>query len=405
MWCNFFCELGMLVVHPASCCDICLDPYSISSGPDHSPHAIACGHIFCLTCLRSLFSSTCPLCREPFQLNRVKKLYLADPFKEDNAEQDTVDDRYASLLHRIYLVLGENTPDAEVVKVVTEVQEWLNSQSDHPNSHIPLRAAVTSFQRIQVLQDRSERKKAECRRLRDELRTCKIYAEIDSRISCEVEKGLLSRIQKIQNEHALELSRLHSKPEILVNSQSRYPNTNNFPIPQPFQVSRAVDLDTHIRRGYNIVFSLILFFGIIELVISAWLTSQFNAHHNYFSLAGRDCVRFLLFTSTWTIVFSSYRMFFFLPPDSVLGSMVSHIFFLCLTWIFWTAGAASITATLSGQLNRNAQSLFVYCGQLIALDAFAWVILVLVTFAVFVVHTRSNLASGRGDGVSESQIA
>ncbi|KAG2364335.1 hypothetical protein BDR07DRAFT_804321 [Suillus spraguei] len=241
------------------------------------------------------------------------------------------------------------------------------------------------FQRIQVLQDRSERKKAECRRLRDELRTCKIYAEIDSRISCEVEKGLLSRIQKIQNEHALELSRLHSKPEILV--------------------SRAVDLDTHIRRGYNIVFSLILFFGIIELVISAWLTSQFNAHHNYFSLAGRDCVRFLLFTSTWTIVFSSYRMFFFLPPDSVLGSMVSHIFFLCLTWIFWTAGAASITATLSGQFNRNAQSLFVYCGQLIALDAFAWVILVLVTFAVFVVHTRSNLASGRGDGVSESQIA
>ncbi|KAG2067322.1 hypothetical protein BDR04DRAFT_1027960 [Suillus decipiens] len=196
-------------------------------------------------------------------------------------------------------------------------------------------------------------------------------------------------------------------------------------MPQPVQVPPAVDLNTHIRRGYNseslssvqwcftqstvlhisVVFSLILFFGIIELVISAWLTSQFNAHHNYFSLAGRDCARFLLFTSTWTIVFSSYRMFFFFPPDSVFGSMASHIFFLCLTWIFWTAGAASITATLSGQLNRNAQSLFVYCGQLIALDAFAWVILVLVTFAVFVVHTRSNLAAGRGDGVSESQIA
>ncbi|KAG1720175.1 hypothetical protein EDB19DRAFT_1778535, partial [Suillus lakei] len=39
----------MLVVHPASCCDVCLDPYSISSEPTNSPHAITCGHIFCHT--------------------------------------------------------------------------------------------------------------------------------------------------------------------------------------------------------------------------------------------------------------------------------------------------------------------------------------------------------------------
>ncbi|KAG2112454.1 hypothetical protein BD769DRAFT_58559 [Suillus cothurnatus] len=41
----------MLVIHPASCCDVCLDPYSTSSGRAHSPHAIACGHVFCLTCV------------------------------------------------------------------------------------------------------------------------------------------------------------------------------------------------------------------------------------------------------------------------------------------------------------------------------------------------------------------
>ncbi|KAG1774358.1 hypothetical protein EV702DRAFT_1124946 [Suillus placidus] len=65
----------------------------------------------------------------------------------------------------------------------------------------------------------------------------------------------------------------------------------------------------------------------MEFAISAWLTSQFNAYHNYFSLAGRDCTRFLLFTSTWTIILSSHHMFFFCPPpDSVLGSMASHIF-------------------------------------------------------------------------------
>ncbi|KAG2132894.1 uncharacterized protein EDB93DRAFT_1093480, partial [Suillus bovinus] len=164
-----------------------------------------------------------------------------------------------------------------------------------------------------------------------------------------------------------------------------------------------VGLDTHIRRGHNIAFSLIIFFDIIEFTISAWLTSQFNAHHNYFSLAGRDCTRFLLFTSTWTLIFSSHHMFFFLlPPDSVLCSMASHIFFLYLTWVFWAVGAASITAALGGQLNRNAQNLFAYCGHLIALDVFSWVILVLVTFAIFVVHTRNILASG---GAREPQIA
>lgn len=46
-----------------------------------------------------------------------------------------------------------------------------------------------------------------------------------------------------------------------------------------------------------------------------------------------------------------------------------------------------------------------YSGQLVALDVFAWVILVLVTFAIFVVHTRGILASSRGDGAREPQIA
>lgn len=395
----------MLVIHPASCCDICLDPYSIPSGPAHSPHAIACGHIFCLTCLRSLSLSACPLCREPFKLERVQKLYLAYPSERDSVEQDPTDDRHAGLLlHHMSLVSSEDTSDAEVAKVVTEVQEWLKAQSGDPNSHIPLRAALASLQRIKVLQDQSEREKAECSRLREKLRTHKLYADLDSRISRVVEEGLLSRIQKIENEHALELSRLQSQLEILVNPQPRYPNTNNPIAPQPVQLPHGVNLDTHMRRGHKIVFSLIIFFGIIEFAISAWLTSQFNTHHNYYSLAGRDCTHFLLFTSIWTITFSSHRMFFDFPPDSVLCSIASHIS-LCLTWVFWAAGAASITATLSVQLNRNTQSLFVYCGQLIALEVFAWVILVFVTFAIFVVYTCGILASSRADGVREPQIA
>jgi hypothetical protein len=156
----------MLVIHPASCCDVCLDPYSIPSGPAHSPHAIACGHIFCLTCvlapahvplsnhvspficdprcLRSLSLSACPLCREPFKLEHVKKLYLANPLKRDNVEQDPTDDRHASLLHHMSLVSSDDTSDAEVVKAITEVQEWLKAQSGDSNSVRPFhRAAYT----------------------------------------------------------------------------------------------------------------------------------------------------------------------------------------------------------------------------------------------------------------------
>ncbi len=36
----------MLVVHPSSQCDVCLDPYTWTL-PAKTPHAIQCGHIFC----------------------------------------------------------------------------------------------------------------------------------------------------------------------------------------------------------------------------------------------------------------------------------------------------------------------------------------------------------------------
>jgi len=54
-------------------------------------------------------------------------------------------------------------------------------------------------------------------------------------------------------------------------------------------------VDNHVKRGHPIVFALILIFAIIELSISAWLTSKYNAHHNYHNISQRDRVRFVLF--------------------------------------------------------------------------------------------------------------
>ena len=39
----------------------------------------------------------------------------------------------------------------------------------------------------------------------------------------------------------------------------------------------------------------------------------------------------------------------------------------------WTAAAAAVTEMLGGGLNCDTQRLFVYCGQLNALEAFCWI--------------------------------
>ncbi|KAH7890474.1 hypothetical protein F5I97DRAFT_35195 [Phlebopus sp. FC_14] len=230
----------MLVVHPASLCDVCLDPYNISSEPANSPHAIACGHIFCLTCLRNLSPSACPLCRKAFQPDRVKKLHVAGPPELDGAEEEgeggatttTNTTQAFLLLQRLALVSGEDIPDEEVVEVVTEVDAWLSGQSENDDSTRPVRAAVNTLQRYKALQDQHEREKAEHRRLRHQFKHSRRHADHDSKTSRAVEESLLTRIQEIESDHAFELSRLHAEIESLRDTHSRSRNTSN-PLPAP----------------------------------------------------------------------------------------------------------------------------------------------------------------------------
>ncbi|GJE89632.1 MARVEL domain-containing protein [Phanerochaete sordida] len=167
-----------------------------------------------------------------------------------------------------------------------------------------------------------------------------------------------------------------------------------------------VSWDPHVRRGHPIMMVLIIIFGIIELSISAWLTSRYNAHHNYLNTSERDRTRFLLFTSIWTIVFSTlYSLLFFQSPDgSFLTSVGSHAIFMFLTWVFWLSGAAAITASLGGGLNCGRDHV-TYCGQLNALEAFAWVEFVLTTFALVVIMLRGIAATRRGDGIKGALVS
>ncbi|KAF7341020.1 hypothetical protein MSAN_02087700 [Mycena sanguinolenta] len=157
--------------------------------------------------------------------------------------------------------------------------------------------------------------------------------------------------------------------------------------------------ETHIRRGHPITLGLIILFAIIELSLSAWLTSQFNKFHNETSIDERDRVRFTLFASIWTIVFSALLLVLFMhsPNGSMLTSVLVHLVFLSLTWVIWTAAAAAITDVLGGGLNCKLQHAFVYCNHLNAVEAFAWLEWILVTFAIIVVIWR-GITARRGDG-------
>ncbi|PCH34329.1 hypothetical protein WOLCODRAFT_135646 [Wolfiporia cocos MD-104 SS10] len=167
-----------------------------------------------------------------------------------------------------------------------------------------------------------------------------------------------------------------------------------------------VDFDSHVRRGHPIVFSLMIFFGIIEVAISGWLTGIYNRHYDYLSLSVRDRTRYILFTASWTVFFSLFYLALFWHAavnGSILTSVLSHGVFLFITWILWVAAAASITAALGGGLDCNLH--YMYCGQLNALEAFAWIEWVLVTFALLVVFFRGISANRRGDGFGGQLVA
>ena len=57
---------GMLVLHPSSRCDVCMDAYTFQTIAE-TPHAIPCGHIFCRPCVCR--------CSSP-QMNTKQKLII-----------------------------------------------------------------------------------------------------------------------------------------------------------------------------------------------------------------------------------------------------------------------------------------------------------------------------------------
>jgi len=164
---------------------------------------------------------------------------------------------------------------------------------------------------------------------------------------------------------------------------------------------------TRIKLGYYVLFGFIVLFSFIELSISAWLIARYNANHNFRNPSQLHRVRFILFCSCWTIILSTLYLVGFLlaPTGSLLTGVGSHLIFLFFTWALWTGAAASITESLGGGLGCKFQNVFVYCGQLNALEGFSWLIWILITIAFFIVIYRAISSARKGDGLTSGIVA
>ncbi|KAI0254537.1 hypothetical protein BJV78DRAFT_1184946 [Lactifluus subvellereus] len=117
----------MLQVHPDSTCDVCLDQYSFTNIAK-TPHAIACGHIFCLECLGQLNHPTaCPLCRKSFGSDRVKKLHVDRhiPGEREAAMPDAW-----RLVGRLSRCARSDVDIQTTDEMIGEAQQWLEA-NDH----------------------------------------------------------------------------------------------------------------------------------------------------------------------------------------------------------------------------------------------------------------------------------
>jgi len=166
-----------------------------------------------------------------------------------------------------------------------------------------------------------------------------------------------------------------------------------------------MNVNSATRRGHPIVFGFLVVAAIIEMCIAAWVTAQYNQNHNFPSLSLEARVRYILFASIWTVFLGSlYLVLFMLMAGHKITSIGSHFVFLSLTWLFWLAAAAALTQSLGGALNCDLLDTFAYCGQLNAMEGFAWLIWLVLTLMLLFVLIRGIMGARQGNGVTAPMV-
>ncbi|KZT25970.1 hypothetical protein NEOLEDRAFT_1133046 [Neolentinus lepideus HHB14362 ss-1] len=196
----------MLIVHPLSRCDVCLDEYSFAT-PQHTPHAIPCGHVFCKPCLGRLSPLMCPLCRKSFRGTEIGRLIVDRVSPDENGlipgtprmrfSQTEMEE--IELLQRLALASGEDTPEAELSEVIVEAELWLESRN--PSTNRVLRRALTSLRRSKRKEAELVNQKRAYSNLKSSYRSLRHRSEHESDMAKAVEENLLAELQNNESQN------------------------------------------------------------------------------------------------------------------------------------------------------------------------------------------------------------
>ncbi|KAK7461975.1 hypothetical protein VKT23_008407 [Stygiomarasmius scandens] len=139
----------MLVVHAASCCDVCLEQYweENEDSSVKTPYAIACGHVFCKTCLESTDPALCPLCRRRYRHDHIKKLHVEAP---DVTDEDIEN----GFLQKVLLTWDD---EGGIGEVNVQIDEWLSTKTS---------SFGVALRRIKMLQDQFAELRNSCADMR-----------------------------------------------------------------------------------------------------------------------------------------------------------------------------------------------------------------------------------------------
>ncbi|EIN11607.1 hypothetical protein PUNSTDRAFT_141918 [Punctularia strigosozonata HHB-11173 SS5] len=133
-----------LVLDASSSCDICLEEYTYEDAYS-SPHAIPCGHVFCLTCIESFDPETCPFCRKSFNAQTIRKLQ-ADCANPQSSTARAEDERgVIDALTTWNAVLAAPNDSSERHERNEWLSEWMDNHEESQN--YPLQATLVSVMR------------------------------------------------------------------------------------------------------------------------------------------------------------------------------------------------------------------------------------------------------------------
>ncbi|KAG8862782.1 hypothetical protein FRB96_000792 [Tulasnella sp. 330] len=157
--------------------------------------------------------------------------------------------------------------------------------------------------------------------------------------------------------------------------------------------------DDRVISGHTGTFVFLALLSGVTAAISTWLLTKWGKHHNQGGSI-KSSTGFICFTAWLSLLLSIiYASVFRMRPNSSVVNVGSHLGWLVLLWIFWTAGAAAITAALSGGHNCSTINYQLpYCNQLNAELGFAWASWIITTIALIVIIIFGIKSTKRGEG-------